>query len=86
MPRTIALTIFILFISTMSLAQSGPQLNRDPATVKWALLIGLGATNVMVYWGIISAQTCSCSTPIRFNQSLICQLLKRTHQEVVVII
>lgn len=35
MPRTIALTIFILFISTMSLAQSGPQLNRDPATVKF---------------------------------------------------
>ena len=35
MPRTIALAIFILFISTMSLAQSGPQLNRDPATVKF---------------------------------------------------
>lgn len=35
MLRTIALTIFILFISTMTLAQSGPQLNRDPATVKF---------------------------------------------------
>lgn len=35
MSRTIALTIFILLISTVSLAQSGPQLNRDPATVKF---------------------------------------------------
>ena len=35
MPRTIAVTIFVLFISTMSLAQSGPQLNRDPVTVKF---------------------------------------------------
>ena len=35
MKRTIALTIFILFISTLSLAQSGPQLNRDPAQVKF---------------------------------------------------
>lgn len=35
MSRTIALTIFILFVSTVSLAQSGPQLNRDPATVKF---------------------------------------------------
>ena len=35
MPRTIAVTIFVLFISTMSFAQSGPQLNRDPATVKF---------------------------------------------------
>ena len=35
MPRTIALTICVLFISTTSIAQSGPQLNRDPATVKF---------------------------------------------------
>ena len=35
MSRIIALTIFILFISTVSFAQSGPQLNRDPATVKF---------------------------------------------------
>ena len=35
MPRTIALTIAILFISTISFAQSGPQLNRDPAMVKF---------------------------------------------------
>ena len=35
MSRTIALTIFILFVSTVALAQSGPQLNRDPATVKF---------------------------------------------------
>lgn len=34
-PRTIVLTICILFISTVSLAQSGPQLNHDPATVKF---------------------------------------------------
>ena len=34
-PRTIAATICILFISTMSMAQGGPQLNRDPATVKF---------------------------------------------------
>ena len=33
-PRTVALAISILFVSTMSMAQSGPQLNRDPATVK----------------------------------------------------
>jgi hypothetical protein len=35
MKRTIALTIFILSISTLSLAQSGPELNRDPAQVKF---------------------------------------------------
>ena len=35
MLRTIALTICILFISTVSIAQSGPQLNHDPATVKF---------------------------------------------------
>jgi predicted Zn-dependent protease DUF2268 len=35
MKRAFALTIFILFISTMSLAQPGPQLNRDPAHVKF---------------------------------------------------
>ena len=35
MPRTIALTIAVLFISTMSFAQSDPQLNRDPASVKF---------------------------------------------------
>jgi len=35
MLRTIAVTISILFISTMSLAQSAPQLNRDPAMVKF---------------------------------------------------
>jgi hypothetical protein len=35
MSRTIAVVISILFISTMSLAQSGPQLNRDPASVKF---------------------------------------------------
>ena len=34
-PRTIVLTICILFISTVSLAQSEPQLNHDPATVKF---------------------------------------------------
>ena len=33
--RTIALAIFMLFISTTSIAQSGPQLNRDPAKVKF---------------------------------------------------
>lgn len=33
--RTIALTIFILLISTVSLAQTNPQLNRDPALVKF---------------------------------------------------
>jgi len=35
MPRTVALTICILFISTVSIAQSGTQLNRDPETVKF---------------------------------------------------
>src|SRR3569832_48766 len=35
MPRTIAVTIIILFVSPTSIAQSGPQLNRDPATVKF---------------------------------------------------
>jgi len=35
MSRIIGPTICILFISTMSIAQSGPQLNRDPATVKF---------------------------------------------------
>lgn len=35
MPRTIALAIFMLFISTTSIAQSGSQLNRDPASVKF---------------------------------------------------
>src|SRR5215213_9461909 len=35
MLRTIVLTICILFISTTSIGQSGPQLNRDPATVKF---------------------------------------------------
>jgi hypothetical protein len=35
MPRTISLAICILFVSTMSIAQSGPQLNRDPETVKF---------------------------------------------------
>lgn len=35
MLRTIALAICILFIATMSSAQSGQQLNRDPATVKF---------------------------------------------------
>jgi len=34
-PRTIALTLFVLFISTVSMAQSGAQLNHDPATVKF---------------------------------------------------
>ena len=33
--RTIALTILVLFSSTLSIAQSGPQLNRDPAAVKF---------------------------------------------------
>jgi hypothetical protein len=32
--KAIGLTIFILFISTLSVAQS-PQLNRDPAMVKF---------------------------------------------------
>jgi hypothetical protein len=35
MVRPIALTIYILFISTISLAHSGPQLNHDPRTVKF---------------------------------------------------
>ena len=35
MTRTISLTICILFISTMCVAQSGPQLNRDPDMVKF---------------------------------------------------
>jgi hypothetical protein len=35
MPRTIALTISILFISTLAFAQSGTQLNQDPAKVKF---------------------------------------------------
>jgi hypothetical protein len=35
MLRIISLTIAILFISTISIAQVGPQLNRDPATVKF---------------------------------------------------
>src|ERR1044072_7737077 len=34
-PRIIALTICIFFISTVSIAQSSPQLNREPATVKF---------------------------------------------------
>src|ERR1700741_2311063 len=33
--RTIALTIFLLFISTLSVAQTAPQLNRDPALAKF---------------------------------------------------
>jgi len=33
--RTITLTIFILFIPTISFAQTNPQLNRDPAMVKF---------------------------------------------------
>ena len=36
MPRTIAFTICILFIPATSLAQPGPQLNRDPEAVKFA--------------------------------------------------
>ena len=35
MPRIIALTICVLFTSTMCIAQSGPPLNRDPRTVKF---------------------------------------------------
>jgi hypothetical protein len=35
MTRTIALTICLLFISLTCVAQSGVQLNRDPATVKF---------------------------------------------------
>ena len=35
LPRAIALTICILFTSTMSIAQSGPKLNRDPEMVKF---------------------------------------------------
>jgi Predicted Zn-dependent protease (DUF2268) len=35
MLRTITLTICILLISTSSMAQSGPKLNRDPETVKF---------------------------------------------------
>jgi hypothetical protein len=34
-PRNIAITICILVISTVCLAQSGPTLNRDPAAVKF---------------------------------------------------
>ena len=35
MPRTISLTLSLLFISTVCIAQSGPPLNRDPKTVKF---------------------------------------------------
>jgi hypothetical protein len=35
MPRAVALTICILFISTISIAQTGAQLNRDPESVKF---------------------------------------------------
>ena len=35
MPRTISLSICILFLATTSVAQSGPKLNRDPKTVKF---------------------------------------------------
>ncbi|HEU5460227.1 MAG TPA: DUF2268 domain-containing putative Zn-dependent protease [Pyrinomonadaceae bacterium] len=35
MPRTITLTICILFLSTVCIAQSGPTLNKDPETVKF---------------------------------------------------
>lgn len=35
MSRTISLTIGILFISTICIAQSGPPLNRDPRAVKF---------------------------------------------------
>src|SRR5262245_56558698 len=35
MLRTVTLTICILFISTISMAQSGTKLNRDPETVKF---------------------------------------------------
>ena len=35
LPLTFALTICILFVSSTALAQSGPQLNRDPAMVKF---------------------------------------------------
>ncbi|HEY0169494.1 MAG TPA: hypothetical protein VGB98_00460 [Pyrinomonadaceae bacterium] len=35
MPRTVALTLCILFATTMAIAQPGPQLNRDPETVKF---------------------------------------------------
>lgn len=35
MQRTIGLTIFILIVSTMAVAQTSPQLNHDPATVKF---------------------------------------------------
>ena len=34
-PRTVAFTICVLLISTPAIAQSGPHLNRDPATVKF---------------------------------------------------
>ena len=34
-PRTIAITLCILFISTVCLAQPGPHLNQDPAAVKF---------------------------------------------------
>src|SRR4026207_917471 len=35
MPGTIAVTISMLFTSTMAIAQSGPPLNRDPEMVKF---------------------------------------------------
>ena len=35
MPRTIALTLCILFIPAVAIAQSGPQLNRDPEAVRF---------------------------------------------------
>ena len=35
MTRTISLTITILFVSTIAIAQSSPQLNREPASVKF---------------------------------------------------
>src|SRR6185369_1944227 len=35
MTRTIVLILFVVLISTIATAQAGPQLNHDPATVKF---------------------------------------------------
>jgi hypothetical protein len=35
MPRSIAITLCILFTTAIALAQSSPQLNRDPEAVKF---------------------------------------------------
>src|SRR5256885_669161 len=59
MPRTISLTICILFISTMSIAQSGPQLNRDSETVKFV------TSDIENFWrayGLVAKETDNAAT------------------------